>query len=447
MMRHQHQPARGTVLIVVLWAVAIGALICSSIQLFGYRQANMGSEALARIQARWAARAGVEQTLAVMADYTATPDPDDAFAMVRAMENVAVGDLQGAAYDIVHYADHKLWAGPMDEHSKLNVNLGNRGLLLLLDDMTFEIADATSDWLDEDDDVDGFFGAEREYYLSLETAVEPRNGPMHSIAEMELVAGLWPEYLRGEDWNLNNRLDPNENDGNLSFPDDEPDDDLDASWSGQLTAHSRDGGATWSGLPRLRLATAKPDELAERLEISDAQARALIKFGRSPNVNLEQLYTTPLSSLASTGTEEGGDTQDGESMDLTDEQRTRVMMETSIAPIHERRPGKININTVSADLFRDIVTTIGLDEVIADEILYIRNSRAEGIVSLTELQSIFDEEEAGRLLQTLAPFFTTSSNVYTISSRGVVAPGIEVEIIAVVDRSTVPIKILEYREQ
>ena len=48
----------------------------------------------------------------------------------------------------------------------------------------------------------------------------------------------------------------------------------------------------------------------------------------------------------------------------------------------------------------------------------------------------------------LAELFTTSSNVLTISARGWSrVTGLEVEIIAVVDRSTVPIRIIEYREQ
>ena len=52
------------------------------------------------------------------------------------------------------------------------------------------------------------------------------------------------------------------------------------------------------------------------------------------------------------------------------------------------------------------------------------------------------------ILDQLAARFTTTSNVFTISSRGrSQASGLEVEIIAVVDRSTVPVRILEYREQ
>jgi type II secretory pathway component PulK len=72
---------RGTVIIVVLWALAVAALVTTGVQLFSFRQATLGREAVERAQARWAARAGVEYTIAVMADHTNRPDPEDAFSV------------------------------------------------------------------------------------------------------------------------------------------------------------------------------------------------------------------------------------------------------------------------------------------------------------------------------------------------------------------------------
>ena len=84
---------RGSVVVVVLWSIALAALLVSSVQLIGYRQAAIGTEAVARVQARWAARGGIEYTIAVMADHTQNPVPDDAFAMVRDMDYVSAGTL------------------------------------------------------------------------------------------------------------------------------------------------------------------------------------------------------------------------------------------------------------------------------------------------------------------------------------------------------------------
>jgi len=52
----------------VLWAIAIATLVTSSIQLVAYRQATVGNEALDRVRARWAARAGLENTMDLMED-------------------------------------------------------------------------------------------------------------------------------------------------------------------------------------------------------------------------------------------------------------------------------------------------------------------------------------------------------------------------------------------
>ena len=106
---HPGRPRRGSVTLVVMWTIAIAALIVSAVQLLGYRQAMLGREALGRVQARWAARAGIEQTIAVMALHTETPVPDDAFALIREMEYVSADYLDAggrtiAGWDIRHHA-------------------------------------------------------------------------------------------------------------------------------------------------------------------------------------------------------------------------------------------------------------------------------------------------------------------------------------------------------
>ena len=130
---------------------------------------------------------------------------------------------------------------------------------------------------------------------------------------------------------------------------------------------------------------------------------------------------------------------------LTDEQIAAAFAELTMRDPEVRRPGKLNINTVPADLLRYLVTSFGADEVIAEEIIYMRTGRPEGITSIVDLREI--PELTDNMLLGIARLMDTTSNVYTICSRGRSrATGAEVEIIAVVDRSTVPVRILEYRE-
>ena len=61
---------RGSVIVLVIWAVAIAAVLVAAAQVLAFRQAAMGREAMARVEARWAARAGIEETIAVLEYHT-----------------------------------------------------------------------------------------------------------------------------------------------------------------------------------------------------------------------------------------------------------------------------------------------------------------------------------------------------------------------------------------
>ncbi len=86
-------------------------------------------------------------------------------------------------------------------------------------------------------------------------------------------------------------------------------------------------------------------------------------------------------------------------------------------------------------------------EYLADEIVYLRAARPEGIASLVDLIEIPAFQDEPGTLEYIAGIMDVRSNVYSITARGQSRIGdVEVEIFAVVDRSTVPIRILEYRE-
>ncbi|MBT8485254.1 MAG: hypothetical protein HKO59_00240 [Phycisphaerales bacterium] len=435
---------RGSVIVIVLWCISVAAIVVSSLQLFAYRQATLGRDVLHRTQARWAARSGVEASIAMLALHTEQPIPDDAFALVRDLEYVWSEQLLDAAYDVIYHADGRDWKGPLDEHAKMNLNGAQGAQFGLLEDITPDVVSALRDWIDEDKDA-GLLGAEEDYYESLTSSYKPRNGAMRSVAEMELVAGIWGDFVRGEDWNLNNRLDPNEDDGLRTMPEDEPDGVMEPGWSGRLTVHSVQGGATLSGLPRIDLRRADPEEVAMRCGLEPEQAELVVAFGRRSSNELTQLISTPLTRINSDGSASSNEVN-GDIEALTDEQLASVLAETINYPFYERRPGLINLNTASPELIRDLLEAQGIDPVIADEIIYMRDSRAEGLISIVDLNDIPDMQPA--LLEQLAGLFTTISNVYTISARGrSQVSGAEVEIITVVDRSALPIRILEYREQ
>ncbi|MCZ6836322.1 MAG: type II secretion system protein GspK [Planctomycetota bacterium] len=477
---HEMSNRRASVIVVVLWAIALAAIVTSAVQLTAFRQAMQGREAFARTQTRWAARAGLEDTIAVLADHTFDPIPDDAFAMIYDLEDVALGEVEGASYEILHHVNGRDFKGPMDEHSRFNIHHDSqRGRIMqTFRNMRIDIPSSISDWIDDDDEP-STFGVEREYYLSLAYPYEPRNGPMHNMAELELIAGIWPEYVRGEDWNFNNRLDPEENDGALSLPEDEPDGILEPGWAARLTTFSLAEGATGTGLPRLELRHATIDELVDRLGVSERHAEMLIGYGNGSETSLESLYFSPISGTSSnpasigqsgsgtqnlgqssrnsqpsgTPNQNQGQSQSGSRNQSSGESAMQeilpsetvdlILSETTLNRPYERHPGKMNINTVEADFLREMFPD---HTDIADEIIYLRNSRPQGIVSISELQDL--PEMTDDMFQIMLELFTTTSNIYTVTSRGISkASGLEVEMIVVVDRSTLPVRIIEYREQ
>ncbi len=459
-MMARRRQRRGSVILAVMWAIAIGAIILSSVQLFSYRQSMLGRVALGRVQARWAARGGLEYAIAIMADHTVEPVQGDAFAMVRDLdafadgrESLVIGGRIVGGYDIRHHSDGHAWWGPMDEHSKININaaIENPTLLSNLKDISPDIVDAILDWIDEDDQ-ERPLGAERHYYQSLSMPYVPRNSRMRNIAELELVAGVWPKYLRGEDWNLNNWLDPNEDDAIQTWPPDEPDHRLDAGWSGLLTTHSISGGLAESGLPRIDLRDTTTEELLERIDITEAQAASLISFGKEPNSRMSTLLTRQIeqqAAAASGGRQTPGKVTVGSSASstataLTNDELRAVLAETTIGNSARREIGKLNINTVSEAVLLQLLQD---REYLADEIVYLRAARPEGIASLVDLIEIPAFQDDTGTLAYIAGIMDVRSNVYSITARGQSRIGdVEVEIFAVVDRSTVPIRILEYRE-
>ena len=430
----QHQQHRGSVIVIALWAIGIAAIVTSSIQLFAHRQSLHGIEVHDRIQARWAARAGIESTIAMIAFHTARPVPNNAFAMISDLEFVATGTTGIATWDIRHHVDGKDWVGPMDESSKFNINSENNAVfILVIDDMAFGVLDAILDWIDTDDEP-RLLGVERDYYLSLETAYEPRNGLLRSIVELELIAGVMPDDVRGEDWDVDFRLDANENDGGDSLPWDEPDDYLEGGWASLLTVSSVDGGATGSGEPRINMRTTDSETLQLRLFVEPAQADALIEFASSDGSDLSTLLQQSLRSLS--GDAEGV-------TNLTDDQLRLVYSETCLFEAHQAPPGRLNINTISPELLYRLLPD---NSRLVEDLLYLRINNAGGITSPVDFQQIPGIQSS--MVVFLNGLFDTKSNVYSISCLGrAEGSGVEQEIIAIVDRSTLPVTILEYREQ
>jgi hypothetical protein len=273
---------RGSVLLIVLVVVvllALGAYSFSELMVTENEATVMYGRG---VQSRAFADSGVEMVAALLsnrlvASQTNIFDNPELFQGVLMREGDTPRGM--GRFSIVAPLDadpssQSVRFGLIDESSKLNLNAlvkldldddEMREILMGLPGMTYEIADSILDWIDDDDEPRQF-GAEADYYLTLDPPYAPANGPLKSLDELLLVAGVTPWLLFGEDANRNGLLDPNENDGDASPPWDNADGYLDRGWSAFLTVHSREVNLQLDGTPRIDLNNNTLSDLYDELE-------------------------------------------------------------------------------------------------------------------------------------------------------------------------------------
>jgi DNA uptake protein ComE-like DNA-binding protein len=235
-----------------------------------------------------------------------------------------------------------------------------------------------------------------------------------------------------------------------------------------------------SGQDKLNLKTATPEEMQERFGVTAEQANALTGFAKGPSAKMEMLLTQDLSTLASgggnsrtpstgraqtgrnsapsnnaqlgqeTGAQSGrsssgapqtGGTTRLQALDAT--QLRKIFQEGTLDAEGQPILGKVNLNTAPPSILRALLPS---DPISADAILSLRSASSTGLLALSDLRT--SNRISPDSLAAIAPYADTQSYVFTVTSRGRSATtGLEVEITAVIDRSTLPARILEYREQ
>jgi type II secretory pathway component PulK len=431
----------------VFGVILVAAVIISMIQSTAFSQAAGGRESLARVRAYWAARAGLEETIAKLEADTQDPNQNDAFQVLSDMTQVATGSVNSATWRIASTDGKKEVLGPADAHAKININSPDTSVLLNIEPfMSESTVDSIKDWIDSDDDINPQ-GAEVGYYQTLESGYEARNSAFRSIIELELVADVDQRDVRGEDWNQNGVLDPNEDDGDLSWPPDNADGILDRGWSGILTASSVDGGLAASGQAPVDLKTAAASDVVARTQMSNDQAKVVLDYFTNVSTaklsdflsqNLTQIQRRTQQAMGQTTTTQPGATRSTIEALTTDQ--LKLLFNECVAGAPEAGksyPGKLNVNTCSAESLQYLPN---MTADLADAIIAERSARSDGFTSIVDLLQV-----SGMTRRTLAQFYDqicVRSNVFTVTSRGRDdKTGLEVEIQADLNRSTLPVSI------
>jgi DNA uptake protein ComE-like DNA-binding protein len=273
---------RGTVLILVLVVVAmltLGAYTFSEIMVTEAEATGMyGRQA----ESRAFAESGIEHAAAVLG-YPESDDDLNTYHNPGRFQSVMLRDSENARgrgmFGIVapmegDTSSTGIRFGFVDESGRININqllqfgldeTQTRDVLMYLPEMTEEVADAILDWVDDDEEPRDY-GAESDYYSSLDPPYYAKNAKFESIDELLQVAGVTPEYLYGEDTNRNGLLDPNEDDGDQSLPFDNADGVLNPGWAAYLTVDSRELNLRSDGTPKVYVNEGVLTDLYDSLE-------------------------------------------------------------------------------------------------------------------------------------------------------------------------------------
>ena len=291
------------------------------------------------------------------------------------------------------YDDTKPTAwGLDDEASKINLNTAPRELLLKLPNMTEDIVDAILDWRDTDA-TPGSAGAESAYYNGLTPPYNCKSQPFETLEELLYVKGVTPSLLFGEDFNLNGRMEPNENDGDQTWPVDNRDGKLDPGLWALCTVWSADHNVDGEGNKRINLNTASAPELV-RSGLQNPEVQAIMAQRQVvPFLSVAQLLgAAPLPPI------------------LTPE-RFKLMADKLGVNDDEKVPGLVNINTASKQV---LLCLPGITEEIALKLMDYRTTPGNDLSNMGWLLNVVEPS----VLQRFAPFITCRSYQFRIHAVG-----------------------------
>jgi type II secretory pathway component PulK len=302
--------------------------------------------------------------------------------------------------------------GLVDEASKLNINTATVDDLEQLPNMTEALASAIVDWRDSDSNVTNSDGAESDTYEEHDPPYEAKNADFESIDELLLVHGMTTTLLYGEDVNRNGVLDPNENDGDKSWPPDNADGVLDCGFSEYLTAWSKEPNTAPDGTAKIDLTGSSAETeltnlITERLGSSTATTvvaavssklssiKSLLAFYLDSGLSSTDFaqiepYLT-VNSSTSSGSAAGGSTT-GSS---------------------DSKAGLVNVNTASATV---LACLPGMSSSLAQQLVSARKGLGqEDLKSVAWVGSVLDASTCAQV----GPYITGRGYQYSADIVGV----------------------------
>lgn len=385
----------GIALIIVLWLMAILTLLMYAFLSDMQVEYSIGVGYGDGKKAEQLAWSGIDAACAALLNDTRpyqgfnndpwTADPSNFF-------EVPLGD---GAYTVFRplYDDAQtvLWA-PDDEASKINLNTASKAVLLKLPNMTEDLVDAILEWRSASATTSTNAGG-NSYYNGLNPPYNSKHQPFETLEELLYVQGMTPELVFGEDFNLNGRLEPNENDSDGSWPPDNQDGLLNPGLWSLCTVWSVDKNVDAQGKARVNLNTANDTQLeAAGLTASEAQTisgqRTAIPF-----ISVAQLL--------------GG----GGLPATLSPARFKIVVDHLTVVAGTSVPGLVNINTASQQV---LLCLPGITQDIVVKLTDYRTTPGNDLSNIGWLLNVMDPG----VLQGIANLITCRSYQYRINAVG-----------------------------
>ena len=472
----------GMALVFVLWIVVLLSAVAFEMTFKGHLRAQITAATGDTTKAFFLARAGVEKSLADLASMDSTLEAqfemrEDGEFLYR---NIELGEGSYTLY-AGEDEDGTLMYGLIDESSKLNINKVDATILGKLPGIDGEVAAAI--------------------------AAFKEDNPFHDIEDLLLIEGLNRVTLYGEDQNGNGILDPNEDDGDQSWPRDNSDGKLERGLAEYLTTWSVSREVTAAGEDRVDISSASAEYISNTIDdISLQQAQSIVAHrGNSEFSSVLDLYDVELVEQIQQSTEGPGGSQSqnqllrGEigirvegapvelrpgnepSRDESDEQRpapgdsaenrnngqnpedqnagaqptTRgtgrkafeddaILRIADLVTIQSEAVTQGLVNINTASA--DVIACLpGMDESIALAIVTERQGRDGGFTTVMDLLSVNGISKD--ILKSLYNHVAVRSDVFKVRSFGVLRSGsTHVSVSAIIDRSGYTARILYWQE-
>jgi len=413
---------RGVVLVAVLVVTAMVVIVAMGL-MFLMRAEVAASAANTRgEQAYEAAMSGLARAISVLK--VSAGDPKIWYDNPDVFLNQFVADDGANRWYFTVYADpadpqqRTPRYGLTDEAGKINLNVAPAETLPALPNMSNELVDCLIDYRDADSDTRPE-GAEQDYYDHLETPYVIANGPLGGLEELFFVKGFSARIVYGEDANMNGILDPNEDDGDETFPPDDRDGALNAGLRAVATVYSSERDVDNSGRPRINI---NGDADAAKRAGLPAKVTEFIKLYREDGGTfkhasdlLEMRYQLKGQPKGQPGLKPGSwiESQAGAS-------ELPLIMDRLTTRAESKKPvlGLVNVNTAPAEV---LAALPGMDPNLAQQIVDGRRDLdpdTKNTVAWLYTQNLLD----AAAFKTVAPLITARSFQYSVRCIGFGVP-------------------------